>query len=844
MQSNSPDLLLERDAELGRLGEGIERAGSGEGVFIVLRGSPGLGKTSLLRLAGRRLQDEGVGVWAARSTPLEQEFAFGVVRQLFSPAVRSAPAPGELFEGPAAMAGRLFASLVDHSPEVEITESVPLLHGLYWLLAKLCDRGTCALLVDDLHWADGPSLGFLRFLQPRLAGLPLLVLGAMRSEGEDASLAAITSDPSATVLELQPLSLEASRRIVRDGLGARADGGFVRACWETTGGNPFYLGELVGQLAAAGVAPVALEAPRVRAMGPDSVRRSLLVRTARIAPDAREIVRALAVLGDAATLRQVRELAGVDEASAAALCGALARAAILERSGALRFAHPIIRSAIRADMSPAELARLHRQAARVLTAEGADPEQIASHLLACDPAAEPGAVEVLRQAAGEAISHAAPEIAAYYLRRALAEPPSRSVRSDVLLELGAAELRAGNLSGAEEHLRRALEEAAPGRARVAGVVDLARALWMSGRADQAGEAIAQEIEQTPERDLVARLEAELVMIGLSDPSVERVVEAQAVLLSRDVPGRTANERHLLAGIATLIMQRGDSAALAVAAAERAFAGGQLIAEQTAGSLLVATVALAFLRADRFDLAEVCLKRSLEDSRRRGSPITLVPALSIRAYLRVRRGEVSEALADAQTAADVADAHGVAVPIPIGFLIEALIERGELAQAQEVLRSADLEGDVPHNAVLLWVVMRRALLRVAQGRDDEALVGLLDVAARKEELRAYNPAGFPWASQAALILAGRGEFERARELIAQELADAERWGGPDPRSDRDTGAGPAHRRPTRSREAREGGAPAAREPGAARARSFARRARWRPAPVRPRQCGARDPSTGA
>src|SRR4029453_4764902 len=60
------------------------------------------------------------------------------------------------------------------------------LHGLYWLCAKLGDEQPVLLVVDDLHWADRQSLRFLGFLAHRLEALPILVVGTQRTGSEQA----------------------------------------------------------------------------------------------------------------------------------------------------------------------------------------------------------------------------------------------------------------------------------------------------------------------------------------------------------------------------------------------------------------------------------------------------------------------------------------------------------------------------------------------------------------------------------------------------------------------------------------------------------------------------------
>src|SRR5205807_2367922 len=80
----------------------------------------------------------------------------------------------------------------------------PALHGLYWLLVNLAEHSPLLVIVDDVHWADPPSLGFLLYLCGRLDGLPVLLAVAVRpAESESDLLARLVSWPRPDVLRLR-----------------------------------------------------------------------------------------------------------------------------------------------------------------------------------------------------------------------------------------------------------------------------------------------------------------------------------------------------------------------------------------------------------------------------------------------------------------------------------------------------------------------------------------------------------------------------------------------------------------------------------------------------------------
>ena len=121
----------------------------------------------------------------------------------------------------------------------------------------------------------------------------------------------------------------------------------------------------------------------------------------------------------------------------------------------LEFFHPLIGEAVYAELAPGARRLAHREAAAIVDASGV-LDRTAAHLLAAGPAGDPWVVERLRAAAREARDRGAPEIAARYLRRALAEPPLGTDRPGVLLGVGIAEWRAGE-PDAVAHLQQALD---------------------------------------------------------------------------------------------------------------------------------------------------------------------------------------------------------------------------------------------------------------------------------------------------------------------------------------------------------------------------------------------------
>src|SRR5258705_7551490 len=98
---------------------------------------------------------------------------------------------------------------------------------------------------------------------------------------------------------------------------------------------------------------------------------------------------ATAIPGDDAEVREAAALAGRDERGARQSADDLESAGIIETGRPLRFVHPLLRNAVDADLSGAERNELHRRAANHLLDGGAEPERVAVHILATDPAVDP-----------------------------------------------------------------------------------------------------------------------------------------------------------------------------------------------------------------------------------------------------------------------------------------------------------------------------------------------------------------------------------------------------------------------------------------------------------------------
>ncbi|HEY7018973.1 MAG TPA: AAA family ATPase [Gaiellaceae bacterium] len=782
--------LLERSEELTRIESALSDARAGHGRFVVVEGPAGIGKTVLLAAAREAAADAGMRVLRSRGTELEREFAFGVVRQLFELelAERSELERAEVLHDAAGEAASLLglpgARTVTEPDGHGVDPSFAILHGLYWLAANLAADDPLCLVVDDAHWADTASLRYLAFLVTRLEELEAaLVLATRTGEAEaqaagDGLVATLTADPSATVVRLRGLTAGAVGELVRSKLDEAPDPRFVDACLRMTQGTPFLLGQLLDALHEEQVAPTGEAVPEVERLAALTVGGSLSVRLARLPPHAGQLARALAVLEQSDLLDAAR-LAGLNDVEAADAAGLLATAGIVESARPLAFVHPIVRSGIYSELPPRERARSHRRAAELLARTPGARKGIAEHLLLTEPANDEWVVERLVDAASVAIRRGAPEAAATFLRRALAEPPPGDL-FELLLEVGAVEASAG-LDGWAEHLQAAVEAAPDAAATVLAARVLASALNRNQRhaeavgvLDRAGSAL-----EPVEDALALHLEAAAVVDALNDPATAASMAFRAAALRDRARADPEAPPDVLAAAAFSSVLANEPASVGAELAARALA----VLEDTSNraeapwpsAAFFARTALSLLWTERYARVRPVLDDSIAQARLTGDSGRLAVGLGGRCWLALRRGDPRAAEADARTALAASE-----LPAPPlyrvlngGLLVEALVEQGELEAAERALAFVDGEAQ---GASLTAVVLRfaRGRLRFEQGRAGEALEDFTAVGARLSAGLVSCPSFLPWRSAAALAQLALGDSDATR-LSQEELGLAEAFG---------------------------------------------------------------------
>ena len=663
----------------------------------------------------------------ARGSELELEFGHGVVRQLFEPPLLGAP-PGrrdELLAGAAGLAAPLFGLVPkdDAGAGLGVDPTFALMHGLYWLCANLAQDEPLLLAVDDAHWADAASLRVLAYLARRLDELPVVLVCATRPAEptpQAALVAELAHDPHAVLLLPGPLTTAAVAALVRAGLEGEPDDTFVAACVAATGGTPFLVRELLAALRADETRPNAAYARRVTELGPRAIARSVLLRLGRLEPACGNLARALAVLGADAELRHAAALAGLEPEEAGRAADVLAAAGIVERGRLLQFVHPIVRTAIHADLPASEREARHARAARIFAAEGATPDRVAAHLLAAAPAGDPWAVERLREAASAALAQGAPDSASHYLARALDEPAAPEDRPGLLLDLGAAEVHAGLVVDGAHHLEEALATTDdPGIVRHAGLLH-GRAMALQERPRAAIETFDRILERLDPLERDERLTLEAAITAQAQiHSVPAALVAPRLASLRAAAAEGPVPRAALAVLAVDAVFRAAPAAEAADLARRSLEGTPRPFPQAGDPHLLFHACMGLVWAEREAEARTYYDAALEDARRSGSMPRFSAAACGRGLVSYRTGTVAEAEADARLALDAggdARFRGFYPPFALALLLGSLVERGATDEAE---RELDAFGPITDErasySVTLLLLSRARLRRLAGAR---------------------------------------------------------------------------------------------------------------------------------
>lgn len=446
--------IVGRDAELETVDRFVARDALGPGVLLI-EGEPGIGKTTLWQEAVHRSAGGGRRTLQARPTEAESTLSFTALGDLLEPALAEVAATVPDPQRKALEVALLHEDASGGAPDLR---AVAL--GALAVLRSAAANGPLLIAVDDAQWMDASSARVLDFAIRRLDREPVRALIAARAgHDERAGVRLRQGRPEDERVEINvgPLSADALDDLFRRRLGQSFLRPTLRQLHATAAGNPFYALELARAL-------INTEAPVV-AYAPFPVPRTLTglidARLGHLPVEVRDVLLVAAALSRP-TVSQVE--AAADGRELDALLAVAVDAGTIELDDErLRFAHPLLASAIYASASAAKRRGLHGRLAQIVS----EPEERARHLALAANGPDGEIASVLDAAARIAYGRAAPEAAAALAEQALRLTPPDAT-SDLVrrgIAVGDYQLKSGDTVRAREILEATIEIAAPGPMR-------------------------------------------------------------------------------------------------------------------------------------------------------------------------------------------------------------------------------------------------------------------------------------------------------------------------------------------------------------------------------------------
>jgi len=693
-----------RSAELAVLRDVLEDALEGRPALVFVAGDSGVGKTRLLSEFAAHARERGARVLAGDCIELgEGELSYAPIVAVLRSLTRDRdPVLGEIpefarFELAALLPELGRGAVPPHGPEpAEDSGQGRLFEALLWLLERLGEANPVVLAIEDLHWADRATRGFLAFLGRNLSSERMLVAATYRADELHRRhpvrplLADLERLSVSRRIELSALTRAELSQQLTSLLGAAPEADLLERVFARTEGYPLFVEELVAA-SADGRGPL-----------PSTLRDALMARVERLPAAAQSVLAALAV-GQRLDEELLAEITRLDEVD---LNGSLRAAVasnilVIESDGRYRFRHALLREVVADDLLPGERRVIDLRLAQALEA-GAERVGMTPYLAAAianhfaSAGDRPAALRAAVRAADAAVDVHAYGQAAELFEQAVelfdrvpdAEEVAGIDRAELLARAAMDHKLEGNSARQETLARAALaevdEQAEPHRA-ARFLNTLQDAQWHLGRGEES----------------LATLEHALSLVP-SDDSFERGTLLRSWALTMMLRGRNTE---------------------AIEAAQEA-----LNIAETLGNVRLRCRAINALGSARINLGDIdggaaALREALEVARREdfvseqnSAYINLGDALHLAGRLPEARALVEEGLAEERPG------NWVWLVILRG---ELAIEAGEWDQAEETLGAVRRS---PTGNGLVNLDLRRAELALGRGRHEDARE-LLDEAGR-------------------------------------------------------------------------------------------------------------------
>ncbi len=568
-----------RVREMAALNAEFEEALAGHGRVVLLLGEPGIGKTRTADELAAIAQQRGARVLVGRCHEGEGAPAFwpwiqvtrAYVRHRDAATVRAAMGAGA--SAIAQIVAEVGERLPDlpHPPALDPEQARFRLFDSYTTFMRgAAAREPLVVLIDDLHWADPPSLRLLQFLAQEIGDARLLVIATCREAEPDASatlsesLAQLGRLDHCRRISLSGLSAPEVTRFISDTAGITLTDTLAAAVYGETEGNPFFVTEIVRLLAAEGAAlhgaastPLAI---------PQTVREAIARRMQRLSDACQQALHLAAVIGREFDVRTVQRARGdrrhakdllplLDEAAKARIVEPVPQAV-----GRYRFAHALVCETVRAALPAADRARLHLQVGEAIEAmQRADRAPhvttLAYHFLQAAPlGAQAKALRYAVQAGERAALQLAYEAAVGHFEAALqmlaSGPGDERRRCEILVALGDNQWKSGAVVRARESFREAATIARHLRLHV----------WFARAALGYGDALRGFEIGVRDAALIEMLDEALEQLGEAESELRARVQARLAIALYNMPGSMPRRDALSRAAVAMARRLGNRAA--------------------------------------------------------------------------------------------------------------------------------------------------------------------------------------------------------------------------------------------------------------------------------------------
>ena len=383
-----------REREIEELRLALNDAMTGRGRVVMLVGEPGIGKTRTAHEIGAYAEARGVRVLSGRCHRSQGAPPYWPWVQVIRSYVRDAT-PDRLMSDMGAAASDI-AEIVSEvrerlpdlqpSPPLESPEQARfrLFDSITNFVKNASQTQPSMIVLDNLHWADRPSLLLLEFLAREMGDAKLLVLGTYRdseiSADHDLSttLGEVAREPLFGQIRLDGLSEGNVESFLQSAAQTAPPTELVEAVYVKTGGNPFFMTEVVRLLMQERTPDSGSSSPEpgearnsMRVRIPDSVRLTIGQRLARLSSECRRSLTVASVIGREFGLDQLERL--MEGQGSGDLLGAVEEALLArmieempETVGRYQFAHVLVQETLAGELSAVRRAELHARVAEVL----------------------------------------------------------------------------------------------------------------------------------------------------------------------------------------------------------------------------------------------------------------------------------------------------------------------------------------------------------------------------------------------------------------------------------------------------------------------------------------------